>query len=157
MFSKLLWVNNNIINIVKHIVIIFRFYRLFDSVIDCGVLSTPSGGDQTTTGSSLDDTASFSCGAGFNLEGSATRTCQNDDTWSGSDASCVCKLSFDIINRITTTMVRPNTTTMMNIGRLADRQKWRPVSPIRDAFYFIFREFINLLAAGSAGCVVHHC
>ena len=68
----------------------------FDLVIDCGALSTPTNGDQTTTGTLLDDTADFSCNAGYKLDGSDTRTCQSDCEWSGTATSCVRKLLFDI-------------------------------------------------------------
>ena len=101
-------------------------------MVDCGVLSTPGGGQQTTTGSALGDTASFTCALGFDLGGSAARTCQIDDSWSGSDTTCACKLLFDIINRIAATKARPYTITMMNMGWFVRRQKWRQQSSLDD-------------------------
>ena len=37
---------------------------------------------------SYEDTCSFTCNTGYELTGSDTRTCQNDGSWSGSEASC---------------------------------------------------------------------
>ena len=34
------------------------------------------------------DTCSFTCNTGYELTGSDTRTCQNDESWSGTDAIC---------------------------------------------------------------------
>ena len=34
------------------------------------------------------DTCSFTCNTGYELTGSDTRTCQNDGSWSGSNAAC---------------------------------------------------------------------
>ena len=34
------------------------------------------------------DTCSFACNTGYELTGSDTRTCQSDESWSGSDAVC---------------------------------------------------------------------
>ena len=37
---------------------------------------------------SYKDTCSFTCNTGYELTGSNTRTCQNDGSWSGTDAAC---------------------------------------------------------------------
>ena len=37
---------------------------------------------------SYQDTCSFTCNTGYELIGSATRTCQSDGSWSGSDVVC---------------------------------------------------------------------
>ena len=34
---------------------------------------------------SYEDTCSFTCNTGYELNGSDTRTCQSDGSWSGSD------------------------------------------------------------------------
>ena len=79
-----------------YIIFITDVLCCFDLVIDCGALSTPTNGLQTPTGSLVDDTASFSCVYGYRLEGSATRTCQTDETWTGTAPTCVRKLLFVI-------------------------------------------------------------
>ena len=43
----------------------------------------------TTTAGAV---ASYECVAGYTLEGSSTRTCQNDGSWSGSEPTCISKL-----------------------------------------------------------------
>ena len=42
----------------------------------------------TTRMSYEGDTCSFTCNTGYELTGSDTRTCQSDETWSGSEAMC---------------------------------------------------------------------
>jgi len=37
---------------------------------------------------SYDDICDFTCNAGFELTGSDTRTCQSDESWSGSETIC---------------------------------------------------------------------
>ena len=37
---------------------------------------------------SYEDTCSFACNNGYELNGSDTRTCQSDGSWSGSDVEC---------------------------------------------------------------------
>jgi len=37
---------------------------------------------------SYEDTCSFTCNTGYQLTGNATRTCQSDGSWSGSDIMC---------------------------------------------------------------------
>ena len=37
---------------------------------------------------SYEDTCSFTCNTGYELNGSDTRICQSDGGWSGSDAVC---------------------------------------------------------------------
>ena len=59
----------------------------------CPRLTAPANGDvdcslgddgQPNPG----DTCTFTCDDGFGLSGSASRTCMNDETWSGSTTSC---------------------------------------------------------------------
>ena len=37
---------------------------------------------------SYEDTCSFTCNTGYELTGSDTRTCQSDQSWSGTDVMC---------------------------------------------------------------------
>ena len=41
------------------------------------------------TGSLFEDTCTFSCDDGYELTGSENRTCQSDQTWSGTEPMCV--------------------------------------------------------------------
>ena len=40
------------------------------------------------TGNGLGDTCTVTCDDGFDLSGSETRTCQDDGSWSGTEAVC---------------------------------------------------------------------
>lgn len=67
---------------------------------DCGDLSRPDNGDYTLTGTFFEDDVTYTCDAGYELNGSPYRVCQFDGTWSGNDPSCTRKskvLLFKII------------------------------------------------------------
>jgi hypothetical protein len=64
-----------------------KIYLLIDT--DCGVLSNPANGNvDISSGTSYGNTASYSCDAGFELNGVLQRTCQADSTWSSSAPTC---------------------------------------------------------------------
>ena len=57
--------------------------------VDCGTLTDPDKGQVThTAGTSLGQTATYSCNTGYILVGDSTRTCQATETWSGSAPTC---------------------------------------------------------------------
>ena len=51
-----------------------------NGMIDCSL-----GGDGVP---SYEDNCSYTCNTGYELTGSATRTCQSNRSWSGTDAMC---------------------------------------------------------------------
>jgi len=54
-----------------------------------GLRMSCNNGSTYTDGESYEgDSCSFTCVIGFTLTGSSTRTCQNDGTWSGTEAIC---------------------------------------------------------------------
>ena len=54
--------------------------------MDCGSLTDPANGQVNhTTGTILEQTATYSCNTGYNLVGDSTRTCQATGVWSGSE------------------------------------------------------------------------
>lgn len=69
-------------------------YNLFPNlhaVVNCGGLS-PLGllmVDQSNT--TFNSTATFSCPIGYNLVGSAVRTCGADGRYTGVQPSCICE------------------------------------------------------------------
>ena len=74
---------------------------LFPSTaVDCGTLPNPINGRVNhTAGTTLGQTATYSCNAGYNLVGNSTRTCQATGVWSGSAPTCPSKLFIlSIIN-----------------------------------------------------------
>ena len=59
------------------------------TVVDCGSLTDPGNGSVTlTVGTTLGQTATYSCNTGYNLVGDSTRTCQAEGNWSGSAPTC---------------------------------------------------------------------
>ena len=57
--------------------------------MDCGSLPDPANGRvDHTAGTSLGQTAIYSCNTGYNLVGDSTRTCQATGNWSGSAPTC---------------------------------------------------------------------
>ena len=58
------------------------------TAVDCGTLPNPVNGQVSTTGTTLGQTATYSCNTGYNLIGGSTRTCQATGAWSGSPPTC---------------------------------------------------------------------
>ena len=57
--------------------------------MDCGNLTDPANGQVNhTAGTSLGQTANYSCNTGYNLVGDSTRTCQATEEWTGSAPTC---------------------------------------------------------------------
>ncbi len=65
---------------------------LFFPTVDCGPLTIMNGMVDTTSGTTFMNTATYSCDTGYNLTGEATRMCQANGNWSGSEPTCPCKL-----------------------------------------------------------------
>ncbi len=51
-------------------------------------LTTPANGSVSRTSGATGDLATYGCSGGYTLVGNATRVCQTDGTWSGTDATC---------------------------------------------------------------------
>ena len=59
------------------------------TISGCGNLSDPANGSITlTAGTTLGQTATYSCNTGYTLVGDRTRTCQATGEWSGSAPTC---------------------------------------------------------------------
>ena len=54
----------------------------------CGNPGTPTNGIKTGTNHSYGASIQFACNAGYTLQGSQQRTCQNTGQWSGSQPTC---------------------------------------------------------------------
>ena len=57
--------------------------------VTCSGLVAPTNGSVTPTSTTYGLQANYSCGAGYTLMGSSTRTCQADMSWSGTAPTCV--------------------------------------------------------------------
>ena len=65
---------------------IFIFHS---TVVNCSTLADPDNGQvNQTTGTTFGQTATYSCDAGYNLEGDTTRMCQATGMWSRSEPTC---------------------------------------------------------------------
>ena len=64
----------------------------------CPELTAPANGNVTVTGQSVGDTATYSCDAGFVLDGNASRTCTMLDPdasdWSLMAPVCISKFNI---------------------------------------------------------------
>ena len=59
------------------------------TVVNCGIPANPANGQVShTAGTTLGQTATYSCNTGYNLVGSSTRTCQATRVWSGNAPIC---------------------------------------------------------------------
>ena len=61
-------------------------------LVTCPSLTTPTNGMiSCSLGDGVADpgeTCTFACNTGYELNGSGTRSCQNNGIWSGNDATC---------------------------------------------------------------------
>ena len=75
---------------------------MFSVTVNCPELFDPANGMITCLLInrplfSYEDTCSFTCNTGYELTGSDTRTCQSNESWSGSDDVCRRSMQFFII------------------------------------------------------------
>jgi hypothetical protein len=62
----------------------------------CPALDAPEHGHvMLDKGQSVGSKATYSCDSTFQLNGNATRTCQNDGSWSGDAPQCTCSSDLD--------------------------------------------------------------
>ena len=66
---------------------------LFLTVVSCGSLDDPINGRVTTTGTTYQGTATYTCDTGYTRSGDQTRVCQANGDWSGSEP--VCNREYD--------------------------------------------------------------
>ena len=72
---------------------IILLYFLWYIIVSCPLLTDPNNGMiNCSLGDdgvpSYEDTCSYTCDIGYQLNGSDTRTCQSDGSWSGTNAMC---------------------------------------------------------------------
>ena len=62
-------------------------------IVSCSSLTNPNNGTiNCSLGDdgipSYEDTCSFTCDSGYELTGNATRSCQSDGSWNGTEVVC---------------------------------------------------------------------
>ena len=60
--------------------------------MDCGPLSVPMNGSSSGDSTVFPNSVLFNCDPGFLLNGSSSRRCQANGTWSGLSVTCVGRL-----------------------------------------------------------------
>ena len=66
-----------------------HWYIMFSSAaIDCGDPGTPTNGQRTLSSTTSNAMVTYTCDAGYTLQGSNSRTCQSSGQWSGSVPQC---------------------------------------------------------------------
>ena len=67
-------------------------YCFLITAIDCGDPGTPSNGQHSLSNTTYNSVVTYTCDAGYTLQGSNSRTCQSSGQWNGSVPQCTCKL-----------------------------------------------------------------
>ncbi|XP_060586067.1 sushi, von Willebrand factor type A, EGF and pentraxin domain-containing protein 1-like [Ruditapes philippinarum] len=68
----------------------------------CPSLDEPSSGTVTLSTSGTQTKATYTCDAGYNLNGDEERMCNSDGTWSMSEPTCTCETPADPLNGLVT-------------------------------------------------------
>lgn len=61
---------------------------MFFAAVVCAALPLIPHGSKACTGNKYGQHCAFTCDQGYDLQGSAKRTCQLDGTWTGTSSSC---------------------------------------------------------------------
>ena len=69
-------------------------FAVINIAIDCGELSAPLNGSVEGSETTFPNVLWFSCDEGFELDGSASRKCQANGTWSGVTTFCRGRLLY---------------------------------------------------------------
>ena len=65
------------------------YHVSISTAVDCGALTDPENGlVDTSSGTTIGSTATYTCDTGYTLSGSQTRTCGADGNWIYSEPLC---------------------------------------------------------------------
>ena len=67
------------------------------AVIDCGDPGTPQNGARTGNSFTFESTVSYTCNDGYELQGSATQTCQQTSRWTDQRPVCARKIQHNSV------------------------------------------------------------
>ena len=80
---------NRYVQILVFIAITFVVHAFLSFLaVDCGDPGTPTNGQRTLSSTTYNSVVTYTCNAGYTLEGSNSRTCQFTGQWSGSVPQC---------------------------------------------------------------------
>ena len=109
-----LWAGNSILLASRSYVtyqvtyIMCVMYCFLWTAINCSNLLDPVNGQVShTAGTTVGQTANYTCDPGYNLVGGGTRTCQATGVWSGSAPTCQGILSSSCICNVTKIALHP--------------------------------------------------
>ena len=95
-------------------------------ISDCGVLGNPSGGTvDSSAGTTYGSVATFTCDLGYTMTGTATSTCQADESWDNLDPGCHINGTCSSISCL---LNFKETKQKMNITKIQERCKLLPMS-----------------------------
>ncbi len=74
-------------------------YTSYSSVVNCGTLSNPTNGSvNTSSGTTYQQVAVYTCHTGYNVTGSNTSTCGADGMWTPAAPTCEREWSILIMS-----------------------------------------------------------
>ena len=81
--------------------LVLQCYRLLhyfppSTAVDCMALPNPTNGQvMAPSGTTFNNTATYSCDGGYELNGPMTRMCGIDSSWTLTEPTCECKFVID--------------------------------------------------------------
>ena len=67
-------------------------------IVDCGTPTTPTNGQANFVSINFTSVVAYSCDSGYVLNGSNSRFCQADGTWSGSEPTCANASTCEVMD-----------------------------------------------------------
>ena len=88
--------NENVCTLKLFNLMYFLFYlniKNYFAVVTCGSPGTIANGRVDGSNYNYGNSVTYSCNQHYNMSGSYKQMCQNNEIWSGSKPTCICKYS----------------------------------------------------------------